>query len=48
MTMAHDSNSHVGQVRNKDHWLAQATFGLFVAGLMLSLVALYWSGPVDF
>jgi hypothetical protein len=31
-----------------DHWAVQASFALCVAGLAAWLVALYWTGPVDF
>jgi hypothetical protein len=30
-----------------DHWLARAGFGLFMVGLAASLVALYWTAPLD-
>lgn len=31
----------------KDRWLAQAVFGLFLAGLMGWLIVLYWGAPLD-
>ncbi len=42
------SRSSEHEDTKNDHWLAQASFGLFVAGLMVCLVALYLGGPVDF
>jgi len=32
----------------KDHWLAQATFGLFLAGLAGWLIVLYRDAPLAF
>jgi hypothetical protein len=31
----------------KGRWLAQTAFGLFLAGLMVWLVVLYWGAPLD-
>jgi len=47
-TRRYRSRWSAGQDVNKDHWLAQAGFGLFMAGLMVWLVALYSGVPVDF
>ena len=33
---------------SNDHWLAQVSFGLVVAGIAAWLVTLYWTGPFDF
>jgi hypothetical protein len=35
------------QAARYDHWLARAGFGLFMVGLAASLVALYWTAPLD-
>lgn len=48
MIMFRDRSHGSVQQDRQDHWLAQASFGLFVAGLMVCLVALYLGGPVDF
>jgi hypothetical protein len=47
-TLSYRSRRSGHEDSNSDHWLAQASFGLFVAGLMVCLVALYLGGPVDF
>jgi hypothetical protein len=47
-TLHLSSSSSVEPHARTDHWLAHAGFGLFVAGLMVCLVALYLGGPVDF
>jgi hypothetical protein len=38
----------INKAAPEDHWLARASFGLFVAGLAAWLVALYWTAPLDF
>jgi hypothetical protein len=38
----------INKAAREDHWLARASFGLFVAGLAACLVALYWTAPLDF
>jgi hypothetical protein len=45
-----DDQSHdpAGIDLEKGRWLAQTVFGLFLAGLMVSLVVLYWNAPLDF
>jgi len=47
-TQRYRSRRSAGQDVNKDHWLVQAGFGLFMAGLMVWLLALYSGVPVDF
>jgi hypothetical protein len=38
----------INQAVRKDHWLARASFGLFIAALAAWLAALYWTAPLNF